>query len=149
MKKNTKYKSCRDVTFEECYNGGKYCATCMYRDNERYKDGFRKDSDVSGVYDWCSAVKLGKEAEKEGENEMKKDEITINEWLEYGGGLCVDQMTNSLYMTRDDEEMADWYKERDKEYADMSMDDYLKLLAKNALEWAKIDEDKIAEYMDY
>ncbi len=55
MKDNNKYMSCKDVAEKDCYTGGKHCTTCMYRDNERYSDGFRKDSDVSGIYDWCRA----------------------------------------------------------------------------------------------
>lgn len=58
MKNNKKYKSCRDVTKDECYIGGKNCGTCMYRDNTRDKEGFRRsDYDSSDYYDWCTACK--------------------------------------------------------------------------------------------
>ena len=49
------YKNCKDVSMNECKVGGKNCGTCMYRDNERYKDGFRKDAEISGKPDWCTA----------------------------------------------------------------------------------------------
>ena len=49
----SKYKDCRDVTREECYVGGKFCHTCMYRDNKRDKQGFRLSPEESGIPDFC------------------------------------------------------------------------------------------------
>lgn len=71
----------------------------------------------------------------------------INQWLNYGGVIVIDQMTNSLYVTQDEDEIDSWYNEREKDFADMSKDDYLKHLCRNALRSAKIDEEKIEKYL--
>lgn len=54
MKNSEKYMSCREVKKEDCpLQTGKWCGTCMYRDNERSSDGFKLDELESGVYDFC------------------------------------------------------------------------------------------------
>lgn len=49
-----KYKQAKDVTFDECYPGGKNCGSCMY-----YRD---HDSDWRWFEnDYCSCVLLHKD----------------------------------------------------------------------------------------
>lgn len=53
LEHNKNYMSCIEAPKGTC--GALQCSTCMYRDNERYSDGFRKNEYDTGIHDWCVA----------------------------------------------------------------------------------------------
>ena len=50
-KHNEKYMDCVEIPAGKC--GALQCSTCMYRDNERTADGFRRSEYDTEVRDWC------------------------------------------------------------------------------------------------
>lgn len=65
MKKNEKYMSCVDI--KSCPYG-KFCGTCMFRDNQRSITGFKLDELESGMYDFCVLFRREDDGRTEREN---------------------------------------------------------------------------------
>jgi hypothetical protein len=68
----------------------------------------------------------------------------LETWIENGGALWVESSTiyphDAELITSDDQgAIEELYAERDKEYADMDMESYLKMTARKALEYVGID----------
>ena len=56
IKRSNSHVSCKDI--KTCPYGH-WCGTCMYRDNLRSENGFRKSEEESGIFDWCELLHVG------------------------------------------------------------------------------------------